>query len=146
MPDTLWFLDNHVTIHTAADDRGFALLEMRGPQGDEPPLHLHRTEDEVFTILEGRVSFAVGAETVVAKAGETVVAPRNVPHRYRVESDEGARWLVLVAPGDFEGFVRETSRPAGADDLPPRGGPPSPEQARELTEIAARYGIEILAP
>lgn len=146
MPDTLWFFDNHVTIHAESGDRGFALLEMRGPHGDEPPLHLHRTEDEVFTVLEGRLSFAVGDEAIAAGAGETVVAPRNVPHRYRVESEHGARWLVLVAPGDFECFVRDTSRPAASDALPPRGGPPTPEQARALTEIAARHGIEVLAP
>lgn len=146
MPDTLWFFDNHVTIHASPEDRGFALLEMRGPHGDEPPLHLHRTEDEVFTVLEGRMSFTIGHEAVAAAAGETVVAPRNVPHRYRVDSEDGARWLVLVAPGDFERFVRDTARPADGNELPPRGGPPTPEQARALTEIAARHGIELLAP
>src|SRR5262245_61115571 len=48
---------------------------------------------------------------------------QNVPHTYRVESPEGARWITVAVRGDFARFVRASSRPAGAGALPPPGGP-----------------------
>jgi hypothetical protein len=49
---------------------------------------------------------------VTIGAGETLLAPKGVPHTYRVESREGARWLVITRRGDFERFVHALSRPA----------------------------------
>ena len=77
-------------------------------------------------------------------AGEIALAPRSVPHTYRVESTAGARWLTITARGDFERFVRAASRPADGSGLPPRGGPPTPEQVQQLSSLAARYEIEIV--
>jgi hypothetical protein len=45
-----------------------------------------------------------------------------------------------------ERFVREVSRPAEADELPPPSGPPTLEQQRSLGEIALRHGIELVGP
>jgi len=57
---------------------------------------------------------------VTLGAGETLLAPKGVPHTYRVESREGARWPVITRRGDFERFVHALSRPAERSRRPPR--------------------------
>jgi hypothetical protein len=69
-----------------------------------------------------------------------------VPHTYRVESHEGARWLVITRRGDFERFVRALSRPAERSGLPPAQGPPMAEQADALVAAAREHGIEFVGP
>jgi hypothetical protein len=54
--------------------------------------------------------------------------------------------LVQSTPAGFEAFVEAMSRPAGAEGLPEPAGPPTPEQAAQLTRVAAEHGIEILGP
>jgi mannose-6-phosphate isomerase-like protein (cupin superfamily) len=130
----LRFLQNTVRVHVdaPASSGAYALVELAGPRGDMPPLHVHQREDEAFYILAGRMTIFVGDRRIELDAGGCAFAPRGVPHAYRVESDE-ARWLALASPPGFETLIREVAANPGA-------GPD------ELTEIAGRYGIEILGP
>jgi mannose-6-phosphate isomerase-like protein (cupin superfamily) len=141
----LWFFNSRVRVRSVATygDRTPSLAEHRLPGGDSPPLHVHHREDEVFHVVEGQVRFRLGDQEVVARAGETVLAPKGAPHTFRVES-EGARMLTLVTAGDFEAMMREVSRPAG-EGLPP-AAEPTPEQIEALTAAAARNHIEIVGP
>lgn len=115
---------------------------MRKRRGDMPPLHVHRRDDESFYAIEGEVSLFVGDKHMTLRAGQALLAPRGVPHTYRVESEE-ARSLVLGTPAGFDGFVREVAEPAPGDELPPPGRPVDPAH---LAQVAAKYGIEILGP
>jgi len=78
--------------------------------------------------------------------GETILGAKGVPHTYRVESREGARWLVITRRGDFERFVRALSRPAERSELPADQGPPTPEQIDALAAAAREHGIELVGP
>ena len=49
--------------------------------GSGPDLHRHPYE-EVFVVLEGEATFTLGSEERVVRAGETVVAPAGVRHRF----------------------------------------------------------------
>jgi len=69
--------------------------------GDEPPLHVHKNEDEWFYMLEGEMSFHVGGDTHVGTAGAFVSFPRGIPHTFTVESPS-ARFLLMNTPGGFE--------------------------------------------
>ncbi|MFN3286471.1 MAG: cupin domain-containing protein [bacterium] len=143
----LWFLDTLVRVrvsHREGTDR-ISVLEHLAPQGDSPPLHIHHTEDEVFHVIEGTLQLRVGAEDRTLGSGEGLLAPKGVPHTYRVLSDR-ARWLTVTTGRDFEDFVRAMARPALRPELPPPGGPPTPEAAAVLAETALRYGIEIVGP
>lgn len=142
----LWFMNTRVQIvvPSSSGSDNLSVIKHWAPFGDSPPLHVHDTEDEVFHVLEGLVRFSVGGELVDLRAGETLMAPKGVPHSYVVESPEGAKWLTFTRPGDFEALVRETSRPATADGLPVPSGPPSPEKAAALAEICARHGIRLV--
>jgi quercetin dioxygenase-like cupin family protein len=142
----LWFLNSLVTIRVSSEQGsdGLSMLESLAPRGFSPPLHVHRTEDEVFHMLEGRLRFRVADEERRVGVGETLLAPKGVPHTYLVESERG-RWLVATARGDFEGFVRSFSRPAERAELP-EPAPPTPEQAEALAAAAREHGIELVGP
>ena len=140
---SLWFLDNRVDVLDVRPGT-FALLELAARPGDTVPLHTH-DEDETFTVLDGELTLEVDGARSVVGAGRSLTVPSGARHAYLVTSATAARWLVLTAPGRFAGFVEEVGRPAG-DGLPEPAGPPSPEQAASLAEVAARHGIEILGP
>jgi mannose-6-phosphate isomerase-like protein (cupin superfamily) len=143
-PDPIWFGDTLARVHVDSTDTDgrLAIVESLAPAGDMPPLHVHHREDEVFVVLEGRLSLYLPGERVGLPAGTSFRAPRGVPHTYRVES-ETARWLVVCEPGGFDALVRETGDPAATDDLPPRG---RPQDVQRLSAAAARVGIEVLGP
>jgi quercetin dioxygenase-like cupin family protein len=140
----LWFINHLVHVHVdgATSGGALAIMDERGRRGDMPPLHVHRRDDETFFVLEGEVSLFVGDEQIVLGAGQSALAPRDVPHAYRIESDE-ARYLVITTPAGFDSFVREVSEPAPADELPPADRDTDPAF---LGEAAAKVGIEILGP
>jgi quercetin dioxygenase-like cupin family protein len=139
-----WFIQNLITVKLTGEDTGgrFSLVEALGARGDMPPLHVHHTDDETFVVLEGELTLYVGADVHTAGPGAVLHAPAGTPHVYRVES-ETARWLVISAPAAFAEFVLEASEPAAALTLPTEPPRISPT---ELTEIAGRYGVEILGP
>ena len=146
MNDDLWFLNTLVSIrvpHAHGKD-GISVLESLAPRGDSPPLHVHE-EDEIFHVLEGQMLIRVGGEDYLTEVGQTLLAPRGVPHTYRVESEQ-ARWLVVTARGDFEDFVRSFSRPALRNDLPEPAGPPSNADIEALTAACREHGIELVGP
>src|SRR6476659_5426124 len=100
----LWFFNTLVRIWTRFGDGadGLSLIEHRAGFGDSPPLHSHRTEDELFYILEGDFRFQVGSSIQRVSSGAAVLAPKGIPHTYRVDSADGARWLTVTRSGDFE--------------------------------------------
>ena len=112
---------------------------------NSPPYHVHHTEDEGFHVIEGELAILLDGNLSRLHAGETLCAPKGIPHTYCVVS-ERARWLAITTKGDFERFVREASRPAEAPELPPHAGPPTEEQQRALAELCLRHGIELIGP
>jgi mannose-6-phosphate isomerase-like protein (cupin superfamily) len=144
----LWFLDTLAIVHVGHDEGrdGIAVLERRAPYGDSPPLHVHHNEDEVLHVLEGELRIRAGDADFRIGAGQTALAAVGVPHTYRVESQDGARWLNVTTRGDFERFVRALSRAAERPELPTPEGPPTPEQAEALAAVAREHGIEFVGP
>lgn len=144
--EQLWFMNTLVTVHRSAanQDRGLSVLEHRAPLNDSPPLHVHTTEDEVFIVLDGELRILMGDVERSAKPGAVLVAPKNVPHTYRVDSQDGARWLTITDRDDFERFVRTIARPAATTELPPAGGPPSAAEVSALSDVAGQFGIHFV--
>src|SRR6516164_2677370 len=144
----LWFLDSFVTIRVSTSDGpdGFSVLEHRMPYGSSPPFHLHRTEDELFHILEGDYRLKVQDQERLVGPGTIVLAPKGVPHTYRVESAQGGRCLTVTVRGDFERFVRAISRPAERPELPEPAGLRSADAMQALRATATQYGIEFVGP
>jgi quercetin dioxygenase-like cupin family protein len=135
-----WFFANLARVLVSNYELG--IVEATGPQGDMPPLHVHHLEDETFVVLEGELTVHTPEGSVSLSAGEALVAPKGVPHVYRVESAT-ARWLAVTTPGDFAKFVLAASEPAEYDGLPPAGREVDPGP---VFAIADAHGIDILGP
>ena len=141
----MWFLDSLVTVRLSANagaDR-ISIIEHHLPHGSSPPMHVHHNEDEVFHVLDGTMRFRIDGQDIIAHAGQIILAPKGVPHSYRVESIQGARCLTITRGGDFERMVREMAKPAATADLPPSGQPALP-MVQALAMACARNGIDIV--
>jgi quercetin dioxygenase-like cupin family protein len=145
--DMFWFGNTLVALRAraSASEDGVSIVEHWMPHGEAPPLHIHQSEDEYFHVLDGVMRFEVGGKTIIASAGDTLTAPKGVPHRFRVDSMHGARCLTITRGGDFESMLIEMGRPAASEDLPPQQ-PPTPEMIAALTEACRRARIDIIGP
>jgi quercetin dioxygenase-like cupin family protein len=90
-----------------------AIVEYTSRAGEEPPDHTHATEDEIFYVLEGDLTFRCGADTFEITDGGFVFLPRGIEHGYRIRSKQDVRLLVITAPADggaaggWGGFVAD---------------------------------------
>lgn len=143
-PQPLWFIDSLAYVHIDGVQSGGALSlsEISAGSGSMPPLHVHHRDDETFYVLEGQVRLFLGGHQLLLDAGQAALAPREVPHTCRIESD-GARFMVINSPAGFEQFLRDAADPAPGAELPPADRPFDPA---ELARAAAEHGIEILGP
>jgi quercetin dioxygenase-like cupin family protein len=143
----LWFGNTAIDLHvtTADGTDGMVVVEHRMPYGESPPLHVHRNEDEIFYVIEGAMLLRVGGRDLTLGAGSAALAPKGVPHHFRVISPEGARCLTITRGADFETMLRAASRPAAGPGLPPAAAP-TPDQIAALVAHCAENGIDIVGP
>lgn len=119
-----------VTILVRVSTDSMCVLEEVPPMVDTPA-HVHEREDELFLSLEGDHVIELGGEEHRIGPGESVFAPRGIPHsQRRVVPGEG-RLLLVTTPGGLDGFFRELSAANAAGSL----GPEAYAAASE------RYGI-----
>lgn len=76
--------------------RGAAFFEYTTRKGEEPPLHTHRTEDEVFYVLEGAVTFHCDGQDFPVAAGGFMFLPKGLQHGYTIASESDVRLLVVT--------------------------------------------------
>lgn len=62
-------------------DTNISLILIDMPPGDGPRLHSHPYA-EVFIVHEGQATYTVGSATVEVRAGQIVIAPPGVPHKF----------------------------------------------------------------
>lgn len=141
---SVWSLGGRFTVKL--DESGsagrFSIVEALAFRATEPPLHIHHREDEAWFVLDGRMTFYVGDEELVATNGSFVLAPMGLAHTFTVDA-EPTRVLVFAAPAGFEHFALELGT-AASTDTPPLGlAMPGPDV---LGPAAGRYGIEVIGP
>ena len=96
-----------------------------GERGAEP--HVHRQHTDAFYVLEGEVTFRIGAdlEPTTAPAGTSVAVPPNVIHGFDNDSPERACFLNFHAPsGGFAEYMRGVAPGFDSFDPPADGGEP----------------------
>jgi mannose-6-phosphate isomerase-like protein (cupin superfamily) len=107
-----------------------ALWEKKGG----PPLHVHYQQEEWFYVIEGDYVFRIGEEKFRLAAGDSVLAPRQVPHAFAHVRDGYGKIITVFQPaGEIEAFFREYGKL----------GDVSTETAQRLFR---KYDMEILGP
>ena len=141
---SVWSLGGRFTTmaDSATTEGRFALVEALAWQSTEPPVQIHRNEDEAWYVLDGAMTCYVADDVVEAGPGTFVLAPRGLPHTFTVDV-EPTRVLLLASPGGFERFAEELGTPAQDDAQPTTLAVPGPAV---LGPVAARYGIEVVGP
>ena len=131
---------------SGADTGGaYCLLEVSAAPGISVPRHTHTREDESYYVLSGELEVVVGEQAFVLKAGDTLMAPRNIPHQLRNPGGTENHFLLIFSPSGFEEFVMATAIPA-----PDNAAAPTERQlqagdssvaVQNVHKLATEYGI-----
>ena len=62
-------------------DTQVSCIIVEAQPGEGPKLHSHPYA-EVFIVQEGQATFTVGSDTIAVTAGQIVIAPAEVPHKF----------------------------------------------------------------
>ncbi len=98
-----------------------------------PARHLHLDQDEWFYVVEGEFQMEVGDERMLLHPGDSLMAPRRVPHVWAHVGAGRGRILVAFAPA---GFMESFFRIVTADNAMPPLDP----------ELWRRHGMELVGP
>ena len=125
---------------SGADTGGaYCLLDIGLAPGMSVPRHTHTREDEAYFVLAGELEVIVGDEVFILGVGDTLIAPRNIPHRLRNSGNDENHYLIMFSPSGFEGFLKETAIPAPENAAAPIEPPEVAVQ--NVHELAIAYGI-----
>ncbi len=99
-----------------------------------PAKHLHYDQDEWFYAVEGDFIVEVGLERFTLKPGESLLAPRKIPHvwAYTGDGPRGRMLITFMPAGKMEGFFREVTK---ANAMPPQD-----------PQLWKAHGMELLGP
>ena len=124
-------------------DGRYAMFEAVVRPGGGPPPHIHSREEESFYVLEGEITFQVGDQQFVAKAGTFANMPVGSLHSFKNNTNKKARMIISVAPAGLESMFLEIGQPvAFGQQAPPR----SKAEIDKLLAVGTSYGIEIQLP
>jgi len=123
----------------------YCLLEVSLAPGIGVPRHTHTREDETYYVTSGELEVTVGDEVFVLKAGDTLIAPRNIPHELRNSGTTTNHYLLVFSPAGFENFVMATALPAPVNAVAPTErqlrGEELAAAVQNVHRLAAEYGI-----
>jgi mannose-6-phosphate isomerase-like protein (cupin superfamily) len=113
-------------------NKGMFIIEHTNLIKGGPPLHLHLNQEEWFYVMEGEVLFQIGDNRKRLRSGESVLAPRRIPHTFSSVGEKPGRMIIAFCPaGKMEDFLRVTAVP----------NPPVQDAA-----FFRRYEMELMGP
>lgn len=114
-PHSLGFSSILFKVPTTETSGGLFVMEHTHLLPGGPPLHLHLYQEEWFYVMEGEVAFQVGEQRVQLHAGESVLAPRLVPHTFSALGATPGRLLIAFCPaGKMEQYFRDAENGKGS--------------------------------
>ena len=112
-----WVYRYHINFTVKAGElhpgRGATFVAYTTRKGEEPPDHTHATEDELFYVLQGKLTFRCGGESFAVGKGGFVYLPQGIEHGYTIRSEGPVRLIAVtfptsVTPGKgWGGFVAD---------------------------------------
>jgi mannose-6-phosphate isomerase-like protein (cupin superfamily) len=78
-----------------------------------PGPHSHESNEELFLVTEGTMSFLLADEWIDAPAGTFIRIPAGVTHDFENRTDEPATAFNVFIPGGFEAPFGEWARRTG---------------------------------
>lgn len=95
-------------VSTKDTEGDLYIYESRTEEKGGPPLHRHLYQDEFFHIVQGEYIIKVGEDTFRAKPGDSVFAPRMIPHAFSfIGTGVGKMMIVFQPAGKMEAFFHE---------------------------------------
>lgn len=118
-----------VLVSSQETNGSFCVLTQVSPPGGGPPPHIHRREDELFTVLEGEFEIFDGEKWSPLRQGESAYKLRGSCHTFRNSGQSDGKIHVVVTPGGLDVYLEALSRLR----LPP--------VIEEVVEVSDPYGI-----
>ena len=116
-------------------DGSFFAFEHAKMSNGGPPRHFHYEQDEWFYAMEGKFSFEVGDEKFTLQPGDSLFAPRMVPHVWAHVGEKPGTLLLAVQPaGSLEEFFMKSC------------GMSRPPTAEEADKLFAAHGMKVVGP
>ena len=112
---------------------GLLVIEQTMLAKGGPARHMHLAQEEWFSSIVGEFIVMVGDETYRLNPGDSLLAPRRVPHVWAYVGDGVGKILIAFSPaGQMEAFFRETTK---ANAMPPQD-----------PALWRAHGMELLGP
>ncbi len=122
-------------VSTQESSGGLFIMEHTNRKKGGPPRHLHHNEDEWFYAIEGEYVIEVGSERFRFKSGDSILAPREVPHGWAFVGDVPGKLLIAFAPANkMEAFFRDNAKRRNDGDY------------LNDAQVYRAYGMELLGP
>ncbi len=104
---------NQIAYKVSSQDTngGLFLFEQVSLRKGGPPRHLHHNQEEWFYVMEGEYVFEVGEERMRLRPGDSLLAPRKVPHVWAYVGESAGKILIGFQPaGKMETFFQEAAK------------------------------------
>ena len=116
---------------TPLDENGIFIIENTFHEKGGPARHMHHNQDEWFYAVNGDFVVEVGDEKLTLKPGDSLLAPRKVPHVWAC-TGAGSMLIAFMPAGKMEAFFREVTK---ANAMPPLD-----------PELWRAHGMELMGP
>lgn len=121
---------------TAENTKHTSMFDWTMPPRFSTGLHVHRTQEETFYVLDGECEWQVGDRQIRATPGTFLFIPPCVPHNIANATNIPARVLMTVSPPGHENYFEELAN-AVTRDRPP--------DAKTIAELRGRYDTDQLS-
>lgn len=116
--------NSHLDFKVLTSESGGAafVMENRDMIRGGPPRHIHFEQEEWFYFIEGsEVLMEIGDQKLRLKPGDSVLAPRSVPHVWAYTGGPPGRMLFVFTPAArIEDFFEQASKPDAKPEDPRR--------------------------
>jgi len=93
---------NDSTVRGADHGASVSLIIDESGPGQGPRLHRH-AYDETWVVQEGNITFQAGEESLKAGAGDIVIVPPGVPHKFTNDGPGRSRLVCIHASPSIVG-------------------------------------------